>query len=49
MKLQQQRLIHLQQEPITKLKLKIESGDPVQDLRDYFYILLALHKPISFP
>ena len=49
MKLQQWKLIYLQQEPITKLKLKTASEDPVQDLRDYFYMFLPLHEPISFP
>ena len=42
-------LIIPQQEPIKKLKLKMASENQVQDLRDYFYIFLPIHKPISFP
>ena len=49
MKLQQQELIHPPKEPITKLRLKSAPKDPVQDVRDYFYIPLPLHEAICFP
>ena len=39
---QHNKVICPQYEPITKSKLKTAFQDPVEDLRDYFYISLPL-------